>query len=134
MKRRNKDVWVERDENKQIIRIFHTRKCDAFDVADAAGRAVTCPRFDATRAIRDQIYKRTGGYCELDCGRPIKHSGALWERMHMHERVWRSQKDENGNFGDVSLTNSIGVCSPCHKKEHASRSPRFGETKEFEIE
>ena len=74
--------------------------------------------------IRDQIFERTkkgyGHYCEY-CGGPITMN------FHMHEKVLRSLG------GEISLNNSVGLCSRCHvgwDGEHADRQFQSAKIKE----
>jgi len=125
MKRRNKDVWVERDETGRIIRLFHSTKCDDFYRANLAGRASTCPIFDAKHEIWNTLFERSGGHCEY-CGKTITKNSD-WTKGEMHEEVPR------GRGGDISLENSKMICRKCHRDDsrgHANRKLQWsgGET------
>jgi hypothetical protein len=88
----------------------------------------TCPKKDAVGAIRSQIWNRCGGACEW-CGKRIKESGPLFSRMNMHEVI------PKGSGGEVSLTNSVGICYTCHFEDdraHGLRRPQF--TKNIDLE
>jgi hypothetical protein len=67
----------------------------------------------AVEQIRHQIWERTQGLCEF-CGAIITE-----KTMHMHEKQWR------GKGGEISLTNSFGVCYKCHEIEHEERNPKW---------
>jgi hypothetical protein len=57
---------------------------------------------EAVGSIRRQVFDRCEEKCE-QC-----ESYITWETMHMHEKVFK------GKGGEVSLENSIGLCSKCH--------------------
>ena len=118
--------WVERDEQARIIRIFRSTHSSDFSDALARNRVFTCPKFDAVGAIRKQIWQRCAGNCEW-CGKRITENGPLVARMNMHEAI------PKGSGGEVSLTNSVGICYDCHfnsPKAHGDRKPQWSKLEE----
>lgn len=81
------------------------------------------PKADAVRSIRWQIYERSKneeGQSECEwCGKYLTQ-----ETGHMHERVARGSWDENGNKGEVSLANSVFICSDCHLGPNGAHKER----------
>jgi 5-methylcytosine-specific restriction endonuclease McrA len=66
--------------------------------------------------IRDEIWKRQDGLC-LRCGDYVTKATA-----HLHEVISR------GKGGEVSLDNSIILCSACHigvRGVHGNRRPQW---------
>jgi hypothetical protein len=105
----------------KIVRIFRGTHGGDWKAAMAAGTLETCPKKDAVGAIRSTIWKRCGGRCEW-CGKPVTESGSRFRRMNMHEQV------PKGSGGEVSLTNSVGICYDCHfnsPEAHGDRKPQF---------
>ena len=105
-------VWVEvqiTGDLDRVIRIFKSEK--------AAHRAhvplILMNYGDAVVSIRDQIFYRCKGYCEL-CGDLVTKSSG-----HMHEQKHR------GKGGEISLENSVFVCMKTHKREHKDRELHF---------
>jgi 5-methylcytosine-specific restriction endonuclease McrA len=76
------------------------------------------PRPAAVLDIRQQIFDRSSGKCEL-CQAPI-----TWNTFHMHERQHRGQF-VGGKSGEISLDNSTAICVQCHKDAHSNREPKF---------
>ena len=67
-------------------------------------------------ALRETIRVRQKGLC-LWCAKPITLA-----QMHMHELIFRS------HGGEMSLTNSVGLCYGCHfgnKHAHGKRKPQW---------
>lgn len=111
-----KIVWVEQ-VGGVTTRIFRSQKLAFQNCEDPQARF----KNEAVGEIRRQVYDRQSGCC-LWCGKKTKWDGSIWERFHMHEVV------SKGKGGDVSLTNSIGLCPECHLQiAHGDRRPRFGE-------
>lgn len=104
-------VFVEVNEDGNIIRII---RHGVYDLPIERVRQVA--RSVAVKEIRDEVFKRSKGYCR-DCGDIIDYT------FHMHEVVFR------GQGGEISLENSIALCSKCHRLiEHKARRLRFGES------
>lgn len=119
--------WIERIDGK-IVRIFRGTHGEDWKAALAAGTLETCPKLDAVGAIRKQVWDRCGGRCEW-CGSPVTQSGSLYKRMHAHEQV------PKGSGGEVSLTNTVGICYDCHfnrPEAHGNRRPQFSSGQTFE--
>lgn len=93
-------VRVELGDFGNIIRIF--RK-DKRWLQVAEDRLALVPKIDAVREIRMQIFKRSCGKCEFDCGNNIS-----WDSMELHEKIPR------GKHGEISLQNSVALCHNCH--------------------
>ena len=114
--------WIERIEGK-IARIFRSTHGQDWQRALEARTLETCPKRDAISAIRSQIWNRCAGNCEW-CGKRITENGPLVARMNMHEKI------PKGSGGEVSLTNSVGICYDCHfnsPKAHGDRKPQWSE-------
>lgn len=67
----------------------------------------------AVEEIRRAVFKRATDddgivHCE-DCGKRID-----WYTGHMHERLARGKRDEDDKPGEVSISNSVALCSYCH--------------------
>lgn len=56
-------------------------------------------------AVRRAVAERSGGWCELHCGRRAEHQ---------HHRRLRSQG------GQHTLANLVALCGRCHTKIHAN--------------
>lgn len=95
------------------VRIFRTPLAAKLSPAYNEDRVREWPRIDATRAIREFVYKRSNGECE--------RCGALITRQtgHMHEKVSR------GDGGEISIYNSIFICSDCHIGRNGEHGNRF---------
>src|SRR5271168_1119332 len=107
---KSKFVWVEM-KDRCVIRIFRSKKA-AFSTPDTVIVA-GMTRAEAVSSIRNQIFHRSEGFCEL-CGDIVTlYSG------HMHEQKWR------GKGGEISLENSVFICEKTHKLEHKERNPHF---------
>lgn len=108
---KDKMVWVAQTHDlMRVERIFKSK-----NAAYASGDPyiVSMKRSEAVRSIRNQIFYRSKGFCEL-CGDIVTlYSG------HMHEQKWR------GRGGEISLENSVFICAKTHKLEHKDRSPQF---------
>lgn len=107
-------VWVEQDMAGNPLRILR----DLSEVFRYSSRLFgQWNRTDAVKSIRNQIFHRSHGYCEI-CGAIVLETSG-----HMHERVHR------GRGGEISLENSVFICPKCHFREHADRNPRFSSSK-----
>lgn len=98
-------VWVELVDGTPV------RICRTF-----TGEVHLIDRRVAVGAIRHAVFVRSKGQCEW-CNETITERG-----MHLHEQVSR------GNGGEISLSNSVGICADCHlnsKKGHGKRKPQF---------
>lgn len=98
--RRKKIVFVEIDAQGNPVRIFRNTR-EALELP--AERVRGLPRSSAVHSIREAILLRSHGLCESGCGRRINR-----ETGEMHEKLPR------GKGGEISLTNSIFICRPCH--------------------
>lgn len=119
-----KKVWVEFDTNTgRAMRIFKNQKQSVlygsiFDMN--ASEIEPRPKKAAVLDIRQQVFSRSAGKCEL-CAAPI-----TWNSFHMHEKIHRGQFVD-GKSGEVSLVNnSAAICYRCHKDAHSDREPKFG--------
>ena len=106
----DKMVWVEEDRATGCaIRIFkHTK--DAFN---SDGYVMLWLRSKAVWNIRHACFLRSRGECEI-CTAPVTEVSG-----HMHEKLHR------GKGGEISLVNSVFICPPCHKRQHADREGRW---------
>lgn len=106
----SKMVWVELDAAElKVMRIFKSKSA-----AGRSGMIVALMSLAvAVSAIRHHIWRRSEGYCEM-CATPVLESNG-----HMHERKHR------GQGGEISMENSVFICPPCHRREHADRTPKF---------
>jgi 5-methylcytosine-specific restriction endonuclease McrA len=105
---KNKQVWVE-IENSKFVRIFKSK-----NRAIAANcEIMLVDYFHAVSRIRHHLWRRCKGECELCASVVTEDSG------HMHEQKHR------GKGGEISLANSVFICSTCHAREHADRNPKF---------
>jgi len=109
---RKKNVWVEVDMDGDVVRVFKNRSA-ASRVTDLNNIVVQMEYTAAVKAVREAIVIRGHGFCEL-CGSPITKSNG-----HMHEQKHR------GKGGEISLANSVFICSTCHATAHKDRNPRF---------
>ena len=111
------DVWVEIDENGRTLRIFKNHKAMVLALPYYEDGWTKCQsRAEAVRSIRHQVFEKQKGIC-LHCPQII-----LWESFHLHEQV------PKGKGGEVSVENSIGLCSECHigiNGAHSNRLPKF---------
>jgi 5-methylcytosine-specific restriction endonuclease McrA len=103
----SKLVWVETTAQGVPVRIFTSRS------KVTRGYIMKMNRSEAVKIIRHQLWLRCAGECEI-CAAPVTEDSG-----HMHERVHR------GKGGEISLENSVFICPPCHRREHADRNPRF---------
>lgn len=102
-------VLVEKNSQGLAIRIFRDRH-----TAFVPGMIVDVMEYrQAVKEIRHQLFIRSGGYCEL-CGDLVLESSG-----HMHEQHHR------GKGGEISLANSVFVCSKTHQLEHKDRNPHW---------
>lgn len=104
-----KMVLVEVNEHGHPIRIFRTVKA-------AMQLPVECvqewTKAKAVEAIRRQVYQRSkvDGYSQCEsCS-----TGLSWETGEMHEKHPKGKRDENGNYGEVSVENGLWLCRGCH--------------------
>lgn len=68
---------------------------------------------------RHMVWERCGGFCEAPgCNRNISE-----ETMHTHHVKPRSKG------GAENLNNLEALCDRCHKRKHADRETRFGESR-----
>jgi 5-methylcytosine-specific restriction endonuclease McrA len=105
-----KMVWIERDPvSAQPIRIFRSKSAAMY----SEGIVRLAEYATSVTAIRHQIFLRSKGECEI-CATPITESSG-----HLHE------KQHRGKGGEVSLENSIFICPPCHRHQHADRNPHW---------
>lgn len=99
----SKRVLVEIGAGGEPIRIFRTVKaslgCEHVREMDKA---------TAVGSIRRQVFARADGQCE-HCGNWI-----TWKSMHMHENQAKGKRDENGDYGEVSVENCRALCYDCH--------------------
>lgn len=106
-------AFVELSADEVPVRIFGS----AFAAFTFHGRVILMSKREAISAIRLQIWHRTHGVCDW-CSKPISE-----QSMHMHEMIPR------GEGGEISLSNSVGICYDCHfgPAGHGHRVTRFGE-------
>lgn len=116
----SKTCLVHLNERGDPIRIIKTAKLARLLPVEEVAE---WPRADAIRSIRWQIYQRSKneeGQSECEwCGRYLTQ-----ETGHMHETIFRSQRDSNGNKGEVSLANSVFICSDCHLGPNGAHKER----------
>ena len=113
-----KPVWVEIEvffnSEPRVIRIFRNKKDAQLLWGDIKCPGIgLMPHADAVKSIRKQIFYRAKGFCEL-CAVPVTEDSG-----HMHEQQHR------GKGGEISLANSVFICSTCHRRAHADRNPHF---------
>ncbi len=118
-------VLVELNESGDAIRIFRNAK--AARASD--GYVEEWTKELATRNIRRQVYERSKdefgtAHCEY-CGAYI-----IWEKGkensgHMHEAHAKGKRDENGNYGEVSVENSVFICKACHTGPNGAHGDRY---------
>jgi|SRR6185437_13911403 len=108
-------VLVEINERGDAVRIFRNSKAAAIASVtwSPVPYIVEWPEALALQNIRRQIYERTRdehglGHCE-DCHRTL-----AFEAGHRHERLARGKRDENGNYGEISVANCAFICPDCH--------------------
>jgi hypothetical protein len=118
----NKRVWVQVDEADRAIRIFKNKK-RAFEDSLISDFVEQMDYSKAMSQIRRQVFESQNGEC-AKCPSIITRQG-----FHLHERLPRGEFDSDGRSGEVSLSNSCGLCANCHigpGGEHSDRLPRFG--------
>jgi len=103
-------VWCEQNEAGHVTRILRDNH-EVFRPSSVV--FYTWERAEAVSSIRHQLFRRSKGYCEL-CGEIITEQGA-----QMHEQHHR------GKGGEISMDNSVFICSTCHKRAHADRNPHW---------
>ena len=112
----HKPVWVECGLDGSPIRIFKNAKQAAN--ADAFGAVRECEYAEAVTSIRRKVFVFADYKCQNpDCRKPV-----TWDSGELHEKVWK------GRLGQVSIWNSICLCSSCHKYSelgHCSRQLQF---------
>jgi 5-methylcytosine-specific restriction endonuclease McrA len=97
--------------SKRVIRIFRHPASAIFLPPE---RVAEYAKAYAVEDVRRQVFDASNSECR-NCGRPIS-----WGSMHLHEQIPKSQQ------GEVSLTNSVALCAPCHLEgEHGNRAPQF---------
>ena len=103
-------VWCEQDEQGYVTRILRDNK-----EAYRWNAVVFYDWFydEAVLSIRHRLWLRCKGECEL-CAVPVTEDSG-----HMHEQKHR------GKGGEISLANSVFICSTCHRRAHADRNPHF---------
>lgn len=100
-------VYCSVDQLGNPTRIFkHTKDAIAYNLS--GGDIAQWPKSEATKSIREQIFIRSGGFCEFGCGRQLDRTTG-----EMHEQHPRG-KLIDGSYGEVSLANSVFICRPCH--------------------
>lgn len=106
----NNMVWVELNDVNATVRIFRNHRA-----ANAFGQEWIAEqnRSEAVAEIRRALWLRCHGECELCASVVTEQSG------HMHEQIHR------GKGGEISLANSVFICTTCHKAAHADRNPKF---------
>lgn len=106
---KNKLVYVQENDKFQAIRIFKNESQAHASIGDVSLMMYAV----AVYHIRHAIWLRCKGECEI-CATPITEDSG-----HMHEVRHR------GQGGEISLVNSVFICSTCHKRAHADRNTRF---------
>jgi 5-methylcytosine-specific restriction endonuclease McrA len=110
-------VLVQLGSDGRAIRIYRH-----FSQLPADQPVVEWPRISAVRDIRQQVFDRANGKCEL-CGGRIS-----WETGHMHESHPKGRMI-NGKYGEVSVENCVAICPQCHLGRggvHEDHYPQFG--------
>ena len=104
-------VWVEINERGDPLRVLRNNK--EANYRPSKRLFAYWDRAEAVLGIRNRIFDRSEGNCEL-CAVPV-----TWDTGHMHEKLPR------GKGGEISLENSIFICSNCHRVQHKARNPRW---------
>jgi hypothetical protein len=105
-------VFVEFD-GQNIIRIIR-KHIDVFKLPPERVQQVA--KSVAVGEIRRQVVARANGECE-NCGKRI-----LGGTGHMHEKLAKGKRGEDGDFGEVSVDNCCYLCYDCHiNGEHGDR-------------
>jgi hypothetical protein len=113
-----KRCLVQLNDKGDAIRIIKTAKLARLLPVEEVAE---WDKAHAVRSVRWLIYERSKNddgnpECEW-CGRNI-----TWDTGHMHERVPRGSRDDDGNAGEISVDNSVFLCWDCHLNvAHANR-------------
>lgn len=101
---------VEVDNRGDPVRIFKYNKTARQYPVEQVAEWVFA---DAVHFIREKLYQRSkvngSSFCEWGCGRPLTRLSG-----HMHEVLARGKRDQEGNYGEISILNSVFICYDCH--------------------
>jgi 5-methylcytosine-specific restriction endonuclease McrA len=74
------------------------------------------PQHDRSQFVKEYVYKRANGKCELCSNNAPFETGKKTENrrpfLESHHIVWLSKK------GDDTIENSVALCPNCHRKMH----------------
>jgi 5-methylcytosine-specific restriction endonuclease McrA len=120
MNKKTKYVFVEINDHGDPVRILKNCKATRHLPVESV-REMT--KAEAVGGIRLAVFERTKqetGFPQCEwCGQYI-----TWKTMEMHEKIFKGKRDENGNYGEVSLDNCVGLCRPCHQGPNGAHADR----------
>lgn len=113
--KRLKIVLVEINDHGDPIRIFDNSKAARLHPVENVRE---WDRTNAVHLIREAIFRRSKGDCEW-CGRFVTRDSG-----EMHEVHARGKRDINGNYGEISISNSVFICHNCHTGPNGAHGDR----------